>query len=336
MLSVICPIYNEEKYIGKCFDSILAQDYPQTDLEVLFVDGMSSDQTRLIIQEYVSHYPFLRLLNNPHKIVPYAMNIGLEASKGDIIIRLDAHVIYPNNYFSFLVDKLRVYNADNVGCICETLPANDTNISIAIAEAISSPFGVGNSMFRIGAEKDMEVDTVPFGCFRREIFDKVGYYDVDLVRNQDDELNARIINAGGRIVLLSDLSVKYFARSSLKKLYQMYYQYGLYKPLVNKKIGTPSTLRQLIPPLFVLGIVLGFILSFMLSFFAFLYGIVLALYVILSLYQGLKISVRHHRIVLLFYMPITYFTVHFSYGWGYIKGIYKVLFNKPFNVQVNH
>ena len=335
MLSVICPIYNEERYIGNCIESILKQDYPKADLEIIFVDGMSRDRTREIVAEYAGRYPFIHLSDNPHKIVPYAMNIGILASKGDIIIRLDAHVIYPENYFSELVAKLIEYGADNVGCPCNTLPTNDSVVAIAIAGTLSSPFGVGNSMFRIGVKEDMETDTVPFGCFKREIFDKVGLYDLDLVRNQDDELNARIINHGGKIVLLSNPTVKYYARDSFGKLYKMYYQYGLYKPLVNKKLGNPATLRQLVPPLFVTGLILGFLPGFLYPPMLLFYAGVIAIYLTTGIYIGVKSAVKYHRLSLVFLMPIAFFIIHWGYGWGYIKGLFNLMFNRPFNAEVN-
>ncbi len=334
-LSVVCPIYNEEKYIAKCIDSILEQDFPHDDWEILFVDGMSSDKTREILAGYSKHYPFISVLDNEMKIVPYAMNKGIEESRGSIIIRLDAHVIYPSNYFSTLVRKLKEYNADNVGCVCNTLPVNDSAQAIAIAETLSSPFGVGNSMFRIGVDKDMETDTVPFGCFKRDVFEKVGLYDLDLVRNQDDELNARIINNGGKIILLADLSCDYYARDKFSKLYQMYYQYGLYKPLVNKKLGKPATIRQLVPPIFFTGSVLGLILSYVFPVLFIPYFAALALYLVIGILIGCKVARKHHKISLIFLMPAAFLVVHVGYGWGYIKGLYKVLFRKSFSVQVN-
>ena len=222
MLSVICPIYNEESRIEECILSILAQDYPKEDLEVLFVDGQSSDRTRDIIANYMLNYSFIKLLDNPKRIAPAALNIGIRASSGDIIMRLDAHAKYPANYFSLLVSKLKESGADNVGGVCRTLPAKDTSVCRAIAHAMSSPFGMGNSYFRIGSDHEMWVDTVPFGCFKREIFDKIGLFDEELVRNQDDEFNGRIIKNGGRILLLPQVVVDYFARDSLTKTAKMF------------------------------------------------------------------------------------------------------------------
>ena len=335
MVSVICPIYNEEKYIAQCIESVLVQDYPQADLEILFVDGMSNDRTREIIAQYAQQYDYIRLIDNPEKIVPYAMNRGIEASKGDIIIRLDAHAIYPHNYFSELVKGLHQHQADNVGAQCYTLPADNSAKAKAIAAALSSPLGVGNSMFRIGVKEDVEADTVPFGCFRRAIFDKVGMYDLDLVRNQDDELNARIIQHGGKIVLLAGITINYYARDTFSKLYRMYYQYGLYKPLVNKKLGSPATIRQLIPPLFVIGLVLGLLLSLCLPYLWIAYTLVIGLYLLAGLIQGAQQAWKHRKAILLLLMPWAILTLHVSYGIGYWVGLGKIILRRPFRAQVN-
>lgn len=335
MVSVICPIYNEEKYITQCIESILAQDYPQEDLEVLFVDGMSTDRTRKIVEAYTQLHTFLKLIDNPQRTVPYAMNIGIEAAQGEIIIRLDAHAVYPTHYFSKLIAGLHLHQADNVGAQCRTLPINQTTTAIAIAEALGSSFGVGNSMFRIGIVEDTETDTVPFGCFRREVFEKVGSYDTELIRNQDDELNARIINSGGKIVLLAGTTFDYYARDSFAKLFKMYYQYGLYKPLVNKKLGSPATLRQFIPPLFVMGLILGAILSIFLPIIGIIYGVVIMLYIVAGMTIGTKQARKHQLLALVFAMPFTFFILHLSYGIGYIHGIFKLLLKQSFNVTIN-
>ena len=335
MLSVICPIYNEEKYIANCIESILLQDYPKDDLEVLFVDGMSKDRTREIVAEYTRKYPFIRLIDNPEKIVPYAMNYGIKASKGEVIIRLDGHVEYPTNYFSELVKQLNVLDADNVGALCETLPCGPSTKELAIAEALSSSFGMGNSYFRIGCDEVKEVDTVPFGCFKRSVFEKVGLYDNELIRNQDDELNGRIIKSGGKIYLIPSIVTKYFARDKISKVRKMFYQYGLYKPLVNKKLGAPATIRQFFPLVFVLGLILGAILSFIHWIFAGIYLFVVSLYLLLACFFTAKSVKRTGKFGLFLYQPFTYFTVHTSYGWGYLVGIYKIIMHKPFNAESN-
>lgn len=336
MVSVICPIYNEEKYITKCIESVLEQDYPTEDLEILFVDGLSTDKTRKIVSDYATRYNQIRLLDNPHRIVPYAMNIGIKAAKGDIIIRLDGHVEYPTNYISKCVHYLMTLpNAENVGGVCQTLPCNERNISQAIAIALSTGFGMGNSSFRIGSTEIRKVDTVPFGCFRKSLFERVGYYDNELVRNQDDELNGRIIKNGGTIYLIPEIKTKYFSRDKICKIRRMFYQYGLYKPLVNKKLGSPATARQFVPLLFLLGIVLGGILSVFSIYIMYTYFAVLALYLAIGLFIGCKYAVKYRRPMLTLLMPYVFVNVHLSYGYGYLRGIYKILANKKFNVESN-
>ena len=332
MLSVICPIYNEEKYIAKCIESILNQDYPKDDLEVIFVDGMSTDKTRDIVNEYTSKYPFIKLIDNPQKIVPPAMNIGIKESKGEIIIRLDAHAEFPSQYFSRLTKALIDLNADNVGGVCLTLPTSDNIIPTAIANVLSSKFGMGNSTFRVGCKEIQEVDTVPFGCWHRDIFEKIGYFDEELIRNQDDEFNGRTIKNGGHIYLLPDVEIKYFARDKIYKVYKMFYQYGLFKPLVNKKLGSPATIRQFFPPIFVSGLLLGFILSLIFPILSIPYLSVICLYILLATYFSIKIG---NNILVILTQIYIYFVVHMGYGLGYIKGMFNIFTKKGFNVNTN-
>lgn len=332
MLSVICPIYNEEKYIAKCIDSILAQDYPKDDLEVIFADGMSTDRTREIVAEYTARFPWIRLIDNPKRIVPPALNAAIAASKGDIIMRLDAHAEYPHDYFSKLTNRLDEYKADNIGGVCITLPVNECAKSKAIAHVLSSKFGMGNSDFRTGVSMPKETDTVPFGCWHREIFDKIGMFDNDLIRNQDDEFNGRIRKNGGKIILLADVQIKYYARDSIKKVWRMFYQYGLFKPLVNRKLKSPATVRQFFPLALVTGLLLGLIIS--IAWYPFIWIYILGIFLYLSLdiffsFQGNGcIKEKLYRIII-------YPCVHIAYGLGYHAGIWRIVTRKSFNAKVN-
>ena len=335
LVSVICPIYNEEKHITSCIVSVLQQDFPKENLEILFVDGMSTDKTRRIISDFTDKYKHIRLLDNPQKTVPYALNIGIQAAKGDIIIRMDAHAVYPHNYFSILAKYLTELNADNVGGVCRTLPANNSSVAAAIADAVSCVFGVGNSHFRIGTNNIQQVDTVPFGCWKKEIFEKIGYFDTELTRNQDDEFNGRIIKNGGKIYLIPDLFIDYFARENIRKVSAMHYQYGLFKPLVNKKLRAPATVRQFFPALFVAGLIAGIAFSLLFPKLWFVYFGVIILYALLALYFSLRASIKRRNWKLFFMEPIIFFLLHTSYGLGYWAGLYKVIFNKKFNAEVN-
>lgn len=332
-VSIICPIFNEEKFIEACIISILEQDYPKEAMEVIFVDGNSTDSSTDIIQRYTKQYSFLKLLNNPERIVPYALNKGLAAATGEVIMRLDAHCTYPTNYISELVRYLYQLNADNVGGVWNTQPAKDTPICQAIAFASSHPFGVGGSMHKIGASKIMETDTVPFGCYKREIFEKTGPFDTDLVRNQDDEFNGRLLNLGGKIYLIPQVIINYTARDTICKMRKMYYQYGLYKPLVNKKLGAPATVRQFFPLLFLLGLIIGGIGSAFWPVVQHLYTTVLLLYLFIGIVVGSMGAIRTHQPLLTLLMPYVFFNIHMSYGIGYLVGIYNVLGKKTAQVK---
>lgn len=335
LVSIICPIYQEEKYIEKCISTILEQDYPIELLEVLFVDGMSLDRTREIVYRYSSKYQFIKLLDNPYRVVPHAMNIGYRASKGDVIIRIDGHCEYPSNYVSTLVKYLFKLNADNVGALWNTMPANDTAICQSIAIASSHPFGVGASKHKIGTDKIIETDTVPFGCYKREVFERIGLFDEDLIRNQDDEFNARLINAGGKIYLIPHLIIDYIARDKFSKMCKMYFQYGLFKPLVNKKLGSPATVRQFFPLLFLLGIIIGGLLSLFSVSIAMLYFGIISLYILLTITISTTNAFKHKQPLLIFLLPITFFMIHMSYGYGYLVGLFKILTKQPFVVKSN-
>lgn len=334
-VSIICPILNEEKFIKNCIESIISQDYPIDFFEILFVDGMSNDATRIKVQQCSQKYTNVKLLDNPYKVVPHALNIGIRASKGSIIIRIDGHCEYPTNYISVLVDHLIALKADNVGGVWNTLPANQTILCKAIAIGVSHPFGIGNSLHKIGAKEIIETDTVPFGCFRKEIFERIGYFDEELIRNQDDEFNARIIKNGGKIFLVPNLAIDYYARDTVSKMSKMFNQYGLFKPLVNKKVGSPATLRQFFPFLFVTGLIIGGILSFVGIHFLIIYAAVLVIYFLLSLYFSSVEALKQKNTKLLFLLPYIFFIIHFSYGWGYLIGIFRFLILGKTNSAVN-
>ena len=332
---MICPVFNEEKFIEACIISIIEQDYPQDAMEIIFVDGRSTDHTADIIQRYIQNYPFMKLIDNPKRIVPYALNRGLQEAKGEVIMRLDGHCTYPTNYISELVKYLYLLNADNVGGVWNTQPAKDTPICQAIALASSHPFGVGGSMHKIGVSKIIETDTVPFGCYKREVFEKTGPFDTDLVRNQDDEFNGRLLNLGGKIYLIPQVIINYTARDTLCKMRQMYYQYGLYKPLVNKKLGAPATVRQFFPLLFLLGLFVGGICSIFSSFILQLYTTILLVYLFVGIVVGSMGAIRVHQPLLVILMPHVFFNIHMSYGLGYLVGIFSVIRKKSVQVSNN-
>ncbi|MGQ9570481.1 MAG: glycosyltransferase family 2 protein [Thermodesulfovibrionales bacterium] len=320
IVSIIIPCRNEEKFIGKCLDSIIENDYPKDRLEVLVVDGMSEDKTRAIVTAYSEKLSFIKLFDNFQKIVPTAMNIGIKNALGSIIIRMDAHNRYSKDYISKCVKYLYEYNVDNIGGICITLPGNNTLVAEAIALALSHSFGVGNAYFRTGSKEPKYVDTVPFGCYKKEVFERIGFYDEDLIRNEDDEFNLRLIKNGGKILLVPDIVSYYYARDSFSKLWKMYFQYGYFKPFVAKKSGTILTWRQLIPPIFISSLALTFLLSLISKPFLWLFVTIFSVYLSANLVFSFKIAIRK-GLKYLPILPIVFFTLHVSYGIGYLKGI---------------
>lgn len=328
MLSVVVPIYNEEKYIAQCIDSILSQDYPKDDLEILFVDGMSTDKTREIVKVYIKKYPFIQLLDNHRKIVPIAMNIGISAAKGDVIMRLDAHSRYETNYFSVLVRHLKELNADNVGAACITDVLNKTPKTLAIREVLGNKFGVGNSTFRLGVKEVQEVDTVPFGCWRRDVFDRFGMYDERLIRNQDIELNKRIIRGGGHIYIVPDTHCTYLARENFMALAKNNYGNGKWNILTvfyTKQFSSLSV-RHFIPLCFLLSLILPLIAS------CFYFPLIFVTLISLILYFGLlgciSLKLAINKKLNFIYLLSSFLVLHLSYGWGSLRGILSLPFVK--------
>jgi len=330
-ISIIIPCRNEEKFIANTLESIINGSYPLEKMEILIIDGMSDDTTREIVGKYEKKYPQIKLIDNPQKTVPYAMNYGIKEAKGEVIVRLDAHSIYPSDYIEKLVYWLEKLDVDNVGGVWDTTPANDSLEAKAIALATSHPFGIGNAQYRISNKKEpYEVDTVPFGCYKKEVFEKIGLFDTDLTRNQDDELNARLIQNGGKIFLIPDLKIKYFARDKFSKMFKMFYQYGYFKPLVNLKLRQPATVRQFVPLLFVLFLIFGILFSFLSKIFFYLFILGIFIYFGADCLVSFKISKRENNFKLLPYLVLSFFLIHFSYGIGYLKGIMDFVILKKY------
>lgn len=192
LVTIIVPCLNEREFIGACLDSVIANDYPKDRLEILVIDGMSDDGTRAIVEEYAQRHPSIRMVDNPDKIKPRALNIGIQEARGGIIIRMDAHALYEPDYISKSVHYLEEYDADNVGGIRMTLPRSSSRMARAIAHAISHPFAAGNATYRTGAKEIKWVGTVFGGCYRREVFDRIGLFNEALIRGQDREFNVRL------------------------------------------------------------------------------------------------------------------------------------------------
>ncbi len=319
-LSIVLPCRNEAKYIGRCLDTIIAAQYPHEKMELLVVDGRSEDATRELVRGYSERHPWIRLLDNPRKIVPVALNLGIQAASGEIIVRVDAHALYPPEYLTRLVDALEHTGADNVGGPVIVLPGGRGPLARAIAVSLAHPFGIGNSWFRIGTSEPRWVDTVPYGCWRRATFEKIGLFDEDLARDQDEEFNYRLTAQGGRMLLLPGAASYYYARPTPKLMGRMIYQYGYFKPLVAMKLGRVATLRQLAPPLFVLLLLGGALIAPFSEWARVGWSTMVASYLgAMGIFCGL--ASRKHGVRVGLALGVVFPALHVSYGWGYLSGL---------------
>ena len=319
-VSIVLPCRNEVRHIGPCLDSILASDYPQDRIEVVIADGMSDDGTREVIATYAAAHARIVMIDNPRRTAPSAMNVAIRAAGGEIVVRMDAHAMYPTDYLTRLVGALLESGADNVGTLVETLPADDTPMARAIAVGLSHRLGVGNSAFRVGTATRKWVDHVCFGCWRREVFERLGEFDEELVRGQDVEFNARLLNQGGRILLLPDVASGYHARRTLGQVAGMMYQYGYFKPLIARKAGRIVTARQLVPSLLVLGILCSAALGLWWpAAFRVLAAIVGSYTLMVSAASLLRLQRQGWRTGLA--LAAVFPTMHFCYGVGYLQGL---------------
>lgn len=324
-VSIVIPCRNEAKYIARCLDSIIDNGYPHALLEILVMDGLSDDGTREILSDYVKRYKFIRMIDNPRRAVPAALNIGIRASVGEVILRLDGHTLLGKGYIILCVSSLRKYNVANVGGIIKTMPGRETLIAKAIAYALSHPFGVGRSHFRLERSKICFVDTVPFGCYRRELFETIGYFDETLHRTEDFDFNQRIRRSGKKIILIPDIVSHYYARGTLKDFWKHNFDNGrlVTAPWAQGKMN--FAVRHLTP----LGAVIAMGILTIGAFFvpncaAVLMGLI-ALYFSADFYFSLKAVMRKKNIA---YLPLMFFMypfLHVSYGFGSIKGLMQVL-----------
>jgi len=326
LVSVIIPCINEERYIGKCLDSLVSQDYPKEKMEVFVVDGMSEDRTREVINKYVEKYSFFKLLDNPKKFTPFALNTGIRNSKGEIIIRMDAYATYIKDYISKCVKYSKEYGADNIGGTVKIIPKTNTLIAKTIALSLSNPFGVGNAYYKSGYSGQPKwVDTVFGGCYKRGIFAKIGLFNENLVRSQDMEFNLRLKRAGGKILLVPDIVSYYYPKSNLKDFFLHNIKDGIWAIYPLKFVKMPFKLRHYIPLIFVSGLLGTGLLAIFFPTFFWLFLIAVGLYFLANIYFSIQIIGKEKDIRFLFLMPLAFATRHIGYGLGSVWGLIKLI-----------
>ena len=324
-ISYIMPIRNESQHIDRAINSILRQDHIGIDFEIIVADGMSTDNTRMVIQELMASEKRIKLIDNPEKIVSSGFNRALSISKGYYIIRLDGHAFLSYDFLRNCLAQFKQTNADCVGGPIKNISKGI--ISCAIASALQSKFGVGNVSFRDNVNSARYVDTLAFGAYNRHVFEKIGGYDIELVRNQDDEFNYRMNQNNLKIWMHPSIKSYYYNQSSICGLFKQYFSYGLFKVRVFQKRRGLASKRHIIPFLFVifygflifLHIVFG--VATPLIFFSILYSILCFSFATYNYYKGLNRSLS------LPFIPLCFLTLHISYGFGTLIG-FIVYFNK--------
>lgn len=323
-VSIVIPMRNESKHIKKCLDSLLDQDWIDSKIEIIVVDGESDDNSYEIVKKTLLNHSNFKILHNPKKITPISLNIGVKAATGDVIIILGSHSYVAKDFISKNIHFLNTMEVDCVGGSIS--PIGDSYQGNAIALAMSSPIGVGNAFYRYSKVQRL-VDTVQFGAYKREVFNRIGYFDEELVRNQDFELNHRIVSTGGKILLAPQVNGYYIVRSTIIKLFKQYFDYGYWKTrVVSKEIGA-FRLRYQIPPIFILTLLisgfLGIFISIIMNFFIFIIFLYSFLVTITSLRISMNSNFKYFPI-----LPLAFISLHFGFGLGLITSWIKKILKK--------
>jgi succinoglycan biosynthesis protein ExoA len=317
-VSIIVPCYNEKKHIQLLLDAIYAQTYPIARMEVVIADGRSTDGTRTIISEWCDKHQDLKLnlVENERQTIPTALNRAIENASGEVIIRLDAHSHPYPDYVARTVSTLEAGIAENVGGIWEIKPGANTWIARSISIAASHPLGVGDALYRHG-KKAAYVETVPFGGFRRKLWESLGGFDESLLTNEDYEFNSRILQSGGRIWCDPEIRSIYYSRETLRELIRQYWRYGYWKYRMLRRFPKTIRWRQALPPVFVGSLITGFLLSWN-PIIAMLLIFELLLYSTILMIVGFVLSIQHNKPFLLIGIPASIASMHIAWGSGFL------------------
>ncbi len=312
MITIVCPVFNESKFIAQLLE--FCSKATPTEKEIIIIDGASTDDTCEIVKKYQNENSNIQLLHNPKRFVPFALNMAIEKANGNVIIRLDAHTLYATDYFEKIIETFNQTSASIVGGPMRI--AIGTPFQNAVGYATSTSFGIGNSNFHFENFEGF-TDSVYLGAWKKEIFKTAGLFDETLKRNQDDEFHYRAKNLGFTIYQSPKIKSYYYPRNSYTALFSQYFQYGLYKPLVLKKIKSGFSIRHIIPTIFVLYL-LCLPIIILLKWFVFLSPLVI--YFLLNFIFAIRSKKNTLQV------SLAYFILHISYGLGFIIGTIKLLF----------
>ena len=321
-VSIIVPCYNEQSTIRLLLDAIQRQTYPLAEMEIVIADGISSDCTREEIAAFQIDNPDvrIRIVDNPQRIIPAALNRAIEAASGEIIVRLDAHSVPDTDYVARSIAGLEAGLGDNVGGVWKICPGDGSWAAESIAAAASHPLGVGDALYRYATEAK-EVDTVPFGAFRRSLIDAIGGFDETLLTNEDYEFNTRIRQKGGKVWLDPQIRSVYFARETFGKLARQYFRYGYWKWRMLKRYPGTLRWRQALPPVFVVSLTGLAVMAFFWPSARIMLGLEIVLYGLALITGTLPVIVKRRKISLLAGMPLAIAVMHICWGTGFLASI---------------
>ncbi|HLZ92190.1 MAG TPA: glycosyltransferase family 2 protein [Candidatus Acidoferrum sp.] len=315
-VTVVVPCRNEEKHIVRCLESILANDYPKERLEILVVDGMSEDGTRAVVKSYGERHGMIRLVDNPEKHIPVAMNLGIRNARGETIIKMDAHSTYQEDHISLCVAYQEKYEAENVGGVCKMAPGADTAVARAIVAGLGHRFGSGNAGIKVGVEKPTWSDTAAFGCFQKELFTRVGYFDERLLSSSDMDMNQRIRAAGGGILLVPEIVIRYCADGDLRSFWRHNFADGVWATYVLKFGSKGWSWRHWAPLGLVMSVLAPLALSVVYPKSWWVSAIIAGIYAMSSLLVSTQIGRREKDAVLLPLLPLIFGIRHLAHGLG--------------------
>ncbi|HYM69380.1 MAG TPA: glycosyltransferase family 2 protein [bacterium] len=324
-VSVVVPVRNDARHIEGCVRQLLEQTYPRDRLEILVVDGMSDDGTRQAVEgvQAAQHggsgqlAPAIRVLDNPGRQRPSAMNVGIRAARGEVIARVDARTVLPRDYLERCVRALRESGADNVGGVQRALASGTAQEAIGLA--MSHPFGAGNAQFRL-AKRSGYVDTVYLGCFKREVFDRVGMFDEESpLLSEDSDINQRIRESGGRVYLDAGTVVGYYPRERLGELWRLYFRYGGARAGNLLKHGNLTSWRQVVPAAFVATLVVLALLSVVSRWALAGLGAVLGLYLACDAAVAASVCLGSRKWALWPWLAAAFPCMHFAWAAGFFR-----------------
>ena len=318
-VSLIIPTLNEEKYLEQTITSLLSNDYPDSKLEILIIDGLSKDNTLVIAQEFANKFTNIRLISNPKIYQSAALNIGIKESKGDFIIRADAHAIYDKNYITSTIHLLHKGVYENVGPV--QISIGNTLIEKAIAKAMNSKIGMGNAKYRLDKRGVFEVKSVWLGAWKKETLIKINGFDENLPISEDFDLNYRLRKSGGKIAASNSIKAMYIVRKSLSGLFKQFYKYGFWKMKFLMNYPKEFQPRWMAPPVFVFSLLLSILLSQLISWVIFIPIFYLFLLFLTTLYflitaNSIKDFLSSAILFLIF--PV----IHFAWGIGFLIGFF--------------